>query len=151
MRTVKDILDTKEAASNFISPDNMVIDALKKLISVNLSYLIVQENGDYKGIFSERDYTRKLVIEGRSSRETKVGEVMTTNLPEAGLDSTVEDCMYKMNMRGARYVAVFDGDEFRGIITIHDLLRQILANKQEVFSDTLTNELLNTDESAKIF
>lgn len=151
MRTVKDILETKEAPSNFIEPDIMVIDALKKLISVNLSYLIVRENGEYKGIFSERDYTRKLVLEGRSSRETRVGEVMTTSLPEVTLESTVEDCMYKMNMRGARYLAVFDGDEFKGIITIHDLLRLILANKHEVFSDALTNELLNTDESSKIF
>lgn len=151
MRTVKNILDTKDEPSNFIEPTAMVIDALKKLISVNLSYLIVRENGEYKGIFSERDYTRKLVLEGRSSRETMVRDAMTTNLPEVSPDDSVEDCMYKINMRGVRYLAVFDGDDFKGIVTIHDLLRQILANKHEIFNDSLTNQLLNTDESSKIF
>src|SRR3954469_24859840 len=104
MRTVQNILDHKEQTSNFIEPTSMVIDALKTLINVNLSYLIVKENGEYKGIFSERDYTRKLVLEGRSSRETMVRDVMTTNLPEVHLNNTVEECMYLINQRGSRYL-----------------------------------------------
>jgi CBS domain-containing protein len=128
----------------------MVIDALKKLISVNLSYLIVYENGEYAGIFSERDYTRKLVLEGRSSRDTMVKDAMTTELPQAGLSTTVEDCMYLMNSRGSRYLAAFNDDKFIGIITIHDLLREALASKEDVFNDA-SSQLLNTDESAKFF
>lgn len=150
MRTVENILDTKEDASNTIEPEAMVIDALKKLISVNLSYLVVMENGKFAGIFSERDYTRKLVLEGRSSRDTMVRDVMTTNLPVVSPSKSVEDCMYLMNTRGARYLAAFDDDEFEGIITIHDLLRQALASKHEVFDDTV-NELINHDESGKVF
>lgn len=150
MRTVENILDTKEDASNSIGPDVMVIDALKKLISVNLSYLVVRENDQFLGIFSERDYTRKLVLEGRSSRDTVVRDVMTTNLPVVGLSKTVEDCMYLMNTRGSRYLAAFDEEHFEGIITIHDLLRQALASKHEVFDDTV-NELINHDESGRVF
>jgi signal-transduction protein with cAMP-binding, CBS, and nucleotidyltransferase domain len=105
MYTVEDILKTKEQASNTIDPTAMVIEALQKLISVNLSYLVVFEGGEFKGIFSERDYTRKLVLQGRSSRDTMVREVMTTELPEVTLANTVEDCMYQMNTRGARYLA----------------------------------------------
>lgn len=150
MRTVENILETKEEASNTIAPEAMVIDALKRLISVNLSYLIVEEDGEFIGIFSERDYTRKLVLEGRSSRDTMVRDVMTTNLPVVSLSKTVEDCMYLMNTRGARYLAAFDGDEFKGIVTIHDLLRQALASKHDVFNDTV-NELINTDESGRVF
>ena len=150
MRTVENILDTKEETSNTIGPEAMVIDALKKLISVNLSYLIVMENGQFLGIFSERDYTRKLVLEGRSSRDTMVRDVMTTNLPVVNLSKTVEDCMYLMNARGARYLAAFDEDHFEGIITIHDLLRQALGSKHEVFDDTV-NELINHDESGRVF
>jgi CBS domain-containing protein len=150
MRTVENILDTKEETSNTIGPDAMVIDALKKLISVNLSYLVVMENGQFLGIFSERDYTRKLVLEGRSSRDTMVRDVMTTNLPVVNLSKTVEDCMYLMNARGARYLAAFDEDHFEGIITIHDLLRQALGSKHEVFDDTV-NELINHDESGRVF
>ena len=150
MRTVENILDTKEETSNTVGPEAMVIDALKKLISVNLSYLVVMENGQFLGIFSERDYTRKLVLEGRSSRDTMVRDVMTTNLPVVNLSKTVEDCMYLMNARGARYLAAFDEDHFEGIITIHDLLRQALASKHEVFDDTV-NELINHDESGRVF
>src|SRR3954463_7534564 len=151
MKTVEDILRTKEPASNSIETTAMVIDALKKLINVNLSYLIVFEDNRYVGIFCERDYTRKLVLQGRSSRDTMVREVMTTELPQVTLMDTVEDCMYQMNMRGARYLAVFDGDEFAGIVTIHDLLRQVLASKGQVFDNTLANSLLDTEETGKFF
>jgi signal-transduction protein with cAMP-binding, CBS, and nucleotidyltransferase domain len=151
MKTVEDILRTKENASNTIEPAAMVIEALQKLIAVNLSYLVVFENGEYTGIFCERDYTRKLVLEGRSSRDTMVRDVMTTELPEVTLTDTVEDCMYQMNTRGARYLAVFDGGDFAGIITIHDLLREVLASKEQVFDNTLANSLLDSEESGKFF
>ena len=151
MRTVQNILELKENPDNIISPEIMVIDALKKLISVNLSYLIVYEDEKFAGIFSERDYTRKLVLEGRSSRDTQVRDVMTTDLPIVSRTNTVEDCMYQMNTRGSRYVAVFDDENFKGIITINDLLREVLANKEQVFDDNLTSHLLDTDEGGKIF
>lgn len=149
MKTVSNIFETKHEPLHSIEPNTMVIDALKKLISVNLSYLIVNENGEYKGIFSERDYTRKLVLEGRSSRDTMVKDVMTVELPEVTLSTTVEDCMYLMNTRGSRYLAAFDDNEFKGIITIHDLLREALASKEDVFNNA--SQLLDTDEGGKIF
>src|SRR5215212_10077992 len=151
MQTVKNILETKEKPTNAIEPSALVIKALQKLISVNLSYLIVVEDNEFKGIFSERDYTRKLVLQGRSSRDTTVRDVMTTDLPRVSLSNTVEDCMYQMNTRGARYLAVFEGNNFVGIITIHDLLRKVLASKQEVFNTSLTNSLLDNDEGGKFF
>ncbi|HEX8357632.1 MAG TPA: CBS domain-containing protein [Segetibacter sp.] len=151
MNTVETILKNKEEDANTIEPTAMVIEALQKLISVNLSYLIVVEDGQFKGIFSERDYTRKLVLQGRSSRDTMVSEVMTTELPEVDLENTVEDCMYQMNARGARYLAAFDGGRFAGIITIHDLLRCVLANKHHIFDNSLTNSLIDNEESGKFF
>lgn len=151
MRTVQNILEQKENVDNVIAPETMVIDALKKLISVNLSYCIVKENGQYQGIFSERDYTRKLVLEGRSSRETMVKDVLTVNLPVVSPESTVEECMFAVNKKGSRYLSVFDGESFVGIITINDLLREILANKSSVFDDELTSSLIDTDEHGKVF
>lgn len=149
MRNVLNILETKEEAGNRIEPTAMVIDALQKLISVNLSYLVVYEGDNYLGIFSERDYTRKLVLEGRSSRETMVRDVMTTELPKVTLNTTVEDCMYSMNNRGSRYLAAYKDEKFIGIITIHDLLREALASKENVFNNA--SQLLDSDESGKIF
>lgn len=151
MRTVQNLLDNKQIVDNTIDPSTMVIDALKKMISVNLSYLIVKDNDEYKGIFCERDYTRKLVLEGRSSRETMVKDVMTVNLPRVALENTVEECMFKVNKQGSRYLAAFDNHTFAGIITINDLLREVLANKSDVFNNALTASLLDTDEHGKIF
>lgn len=151
MRIVSDILQTKEKPTNIIESDCIVFDALQKLLSVNLSYLIVMDNGVFKGIFCERDYTRNVILKGRSSKETKVQDVMTTQLPEVSPSNTVEDCMYKMNKRGTRYLAVYDGKEFEGIITIHDLLRQILANKHEVFDNVLASSLIENDEAVGKF
>jgi len=151
MLTVQDILKTKEKPTNIIEPTALVIDALKKLATVNLSYLIVMEGDEFKGIFSERDYTRNLVLKGRSSRDTMVQEVMNTDLPEVSLSKTIEDCMYLMNVRGNRYLAVYDDDnKVAGIITIHDILRQVLAKKQDAFASSLSG-LLDKDESGKIF
>ncbi len=151
MHTVENLLRTKDKPTNTIEPGALVIEALQKLISVNLSYLIVFDDSNFLGIFTERDYTRKLVLQGRSSRETIVRDVMTTELPEVTLDKTVEDCMYQMNKRGARYLAAFDKDNFAGIITIHDLLRDVLANKQEIFDNSLANTLIDNEESGKFF
>ena len=151
MRTVKNILDIKSKFSNVIEPKVLVIEALKKLNEYNLSYLIVMDGDNFKGIFSERDYSRNLILKGRSSRDTMVDEVMTTDLPVVYLDNSVEDCMYKMNTQGARYLLAYDNQEFVGVITIHDLLRQVIANRELVFDYTLTNQLLDNDESCRIY
>src|SRR5689334_21141192 len=81
MRTVKDILDSKSKSFNHVEPDTLVIDALNLLNSVNLSYLVVMDQNNYKGIFSERDYTRNVILKGRASNSTAVREAMTTDLP----------------------------------------------------------------------
>jgi CBS domain-containing protein len=80
-----------------------------------------------------------------------VRDVMTTELPEVNVDSTVEDCMYQMNKRGARYLTAFENGQFVGIITIHDLLRTVLANKSDLLDSSLTNSLIDNEESGKFF
>lgn len=128
----------------------MVIDALNMLNTVNLSYLIVMDSSGYKGIFSERDYSRNVVLKGRSSNSTTVGEVMSTDLPIVNFTDTIEHCMTLIDMHKTRYLLAFDDDEhFAGVITIHDLLRQIIANPQ--FDPTLANRLLDQDEGGRIY
>ena len=146
MRTVKDIIASKPRTFNFIAPTALVIDGLQLLNTVNLSYLVVTDNDEYKGIFSERDYTRNVILKGRTSKETTIQDVMTTDLPIMELSDTVENCMNTMNSYKTRYLLAFDGPHFKGVITIHDLLRQVLASKEEVFDTSLTNALLDNDE-----
>lgn len=147
MRTVKDILDNKPQAFNVIRPDAMVIDGLNMLNSVNLSYLIVMDGDEYLGIFSERDYSRNVVLKGRSSRTSTVAEVMTVDLPVVQLHDTVEQCMNVMNSFRTRYLLAYDDNHtFKGVITIHDLLRQVLTSKEAVFDASITEQLINHDE-----
>ncbi|HKH61510.1 MAG TPA: CBS domain-containing protein [Flavitalea sp.] len=146
MRRVKDIIASKPEAFNSISPEALVFDALQLLNSVNLSYLIVLEGDKYKGIFSERDYTRNVILKGRSSKDTIVEQVMTTDYPKVEVTDTVEYCMNLINTHKTRYLLAFDDQNFVGVITIHDLLRQVIASKEEVFDHTLTNQLLDNAE-----
>lgn len=146
MRRVKDIIASKPTISNTIDPGALVIDGLQMLNSVNLSYLIVMEGDQYKGIFSERDYTRNVILKGRSSKETLVEQVMTSDYPHVETTDSVEYCMNLINTHKTRYLLAFDDRKFVGVITIHDLLRQVIASKEEVFDHTLTNQLIDNAE-----
>ncbi len=151
MRTVKDMLNSKPEIYNTIEPSALVIDALTMLNSVNLSYLLVKEGNEYKGIFCERDYSRNVILKGRSSLTTAVQEVMTIDLPIVEITDTVEHCMNSMNLHKTRYLLAYDGNSFAGVITIHDLLRQVIANKELVFDSSLAEQLIGQDEGNKIY
>lgn len=146
MRTVYDLLKSKPVIFNIIDPDTLVIDALQMLNSVNLSYLVVKKNDEFKGIFCERDYSRNVILKGRSSANTKVKEVMTNDLPIVEGSDTVEHCMNLMISHKARYILAYDDQQFSGVITIHDLLRQVLSNKEQVFDHSMAEQLLSHEE-----
>lgn len=151
MRTVKNIIDSKGKPTNIVSSDTLVIDALNQMNTVNLSYLIVMDGKEYKGIFSERDYSRNVILKGRHSNSTTVLEVMTTDLPKVALTDTVEHCMKTMTENRTRYLLAIDTNKkFAGVITIHDLLRQVLASREDVF-DTAARQWLDHDESGDIY
>jgi len=151
MKIVKEMIAEKPKAFNFIEPEALVINALNMLNSVNLSYVVVMEGHEFKGIFSERDYARNLILKGRSSTTTEVQEVMSTDFPFVELNDTVEYCMNLMNTRKARYLLAFGKGEFVGVITIHDLLRQVIFNREEVFDHSAAKQLLDADESSRVF
>ena len=151
MRTVIELLRSKPIAFNSVDADALVIDALQMLNSVNLSYLVVKKADEFKGIFCERDYSRNVILKGRSSSNTKVQEVMTTDLPMVEVHDTVEHCMNLMLSHKARYLLAYDDQKFAGVITIHDLLRQVISNKEAVFDNIVAEQLLSQDEGRKIY
>ena len=123
MRTVYDLMRSKPVVFNNINEDALVIDALQMLNSVNLSYLVVKKGDEFKGIFCERDYSRNVILKGRSSANTRVKEVMTNDFPMVETSDTVEHCMNLIISHKARYILAYDDQQFVGVITIHDLLR----------------------------
>jgi CBS domain-containing protein len=151
MRTVQNIIHSKAKPNNIISSTSLVIDALSKLTAVNLSYLIVMDGNDFKGIFSERDYTRNVILKGRASNTTKVADVMSTDVPKVSVTDTVEECMNMINTHKTRYLLAYDDDQFVGVVTIHDLLRQVISSREDVFNQNLTRSMIDYDEGSRIY
>jgi signal-transduction protein with cAMP-binding, CBS, and nucleotidyltransferase domain len=151
MVSVKEILRKKKKPNNVTQSTALVIDALKMLNSVDLSYLIVMDGNEFRGIFCERDYCRNVILKDRSSKTSTVEEVMTTDLPKVETSDTAEFCMDTMNQHKTRYLLAFEDSGFAGVITIHDLLRQVLSNREYVFDHSVAEKLLEQEEGDKIF
>ena len=128
MRTVREIIEVKGPHSNFINAGDTVLEAAAVMKSKNISYLIVRKNRKYAGIISERDCVYKLILQDKHSSTTFVNEIMSIDLPVAELDDKAEQCMILITSSGSRYLSVFDGNKFKGIITIHDLIREAIAS-----------------------
>ena len=149
MRTVANILMNKPPVFNFIDPDAKVIEALQLMNSVNLSYLVVKREDAFHGIFSERDYSRNVILKGLHSDTCSVKEVMSHSLPMIGMQETVEQCMNLLNIHKTRYLIVFDDQEFKGVVTINDVLREAIENKEMVFDKLMLRETAEMQD--KIF
>lgn len=134
MRTVANMLQSKSPVFNFISPEAKVIEGLQLMNSVNLSYLVVKEDEKFLGIFSEREYSRNVILKGLHSDSSSIKEVMTTAVPRIDINETVEHAMELLNSHKTRYLVVFDqNDNFHGVVTINDVLREALINKELIF------------------
>jgi CBS domain-containing protein len=131
MRTVSEILKQKGPQFNYIDAKRTVLEGISLMKTENISYLIVRENGEYAGIVSERDYTHKVILQNKHSDTTLVKDIMSKDLPVAALTDTAEQCMMLMNSSKSRYLPVFDGLEFKGVITIHDLMREAIAANEK--------------------
>ena len=132
MRTAKDILQQKGAQFNFISHNENVLYAIGIMKAENISYLIVKDSEDkYLGIFSESDYAHKVILENKQSANTRVSEIMTSSLPNASPDDSTSKLMLLINNSKARYIPVFEGNVFVGVITIHDLMREAMADYEK--------------------
>lgn len=142
MRTAKDILQQKGTQFNFIQPDKSVLEAIGLMKAENISYLIVlNKDGKYMGIFSERDYTHKVILEGKQSATTKVGDIMTANLANAAPEDSTSKLMLLINNSKARYIPVFDANNFVGVITIHDLMREAMSDYEKGKQNLDTHQL----------
>lgn len=131
MTTVKDILSRK-GDTVCIYSKAAVLEALKIMDEKNIgSLLVLNENDQYVGLFTERDYSRKVVLKGKNSTSTPVEEIMTTNLPTVGLKDSVEHCRQLMSSQNIRYLPVFSGNELKGIISMSDVVKETIAMQQE--------------------
>lgn len=130
MKSVKQILQDKGSKVWKVTPDISVFNALELMSEKNVGALLVYDADRLIGIFSERDYARKVILKGKSSKNTHVEEIMSTKVLHVGPDQSIEECMALMTDKRIRHLPVLVGDELLGIISMGDVVKAIISEQQ---------------------
>lgn len=134
MKTVAEILAVKHRDVIGVTPSTTVLDALKLMADNNIGSLLVIESGEYRGLMTERDYARKVILVGKASVDTKVGDIMSTDLPQIAPETSVEVCMQLMSSRNIRYLPVFADGHLHGIVSVNDVIKAVIDHQAETIS-----------------
>ena len=129
MATIEQLLDSKGHEIYSISPDDSVYLAIERMSGKGVGALVVLEDGRLVGMVSERDYARKVILQGRSSRQTRVGDIMTTDVICVRPTSSVDECMALLTEKRIRHLPVLQGGKLKGIVSIGDLVKETLSEK----------------------
>ena len=139
MKTLKQLIESKNKKLAFVSPDQTVLRALEIMAEHDVGALLVLDGKRLAGVFSERDYARKVILQGKASKHTKVSEVMSGKVTYVTLDRTVEECMAIMTEKHFRHLPVLDDDlNVVGIVSIGDLIKETIS-QQKFIIDQLEN------------
>jgi CBS domain-containing protein len=134
MKKVADILARKGTHVTSVPAHTNVIDALRLMATQNIGSVMVMDDRRFLGIMTERDYSRKVVLKGRSSADTQVSDIMSTGFPPITPQHTVETCMQLMADHHVRYLPVFEGNAVRGIISINDVVKETILMQEETIT-----------------
>ncbi len=131
MKKVSNILARKGNNVVAIDGGTAVLDALKLMADKNIGSVVITEDGAYAGLLTERDYARKVILQGKSSLETQVREIMSTDFPHMIPENSVETCMHVMSENNIRYLPIFKNNELCGIISISDVVTETILSHEE--------------------
>jgi CBS domain-containing protein len=131
MKNVSDIFKRKGLHNVTVTQDSTVLDALKIMAEKNIGSVVVMEGDQYVGLFTERDYARKVILHGKTSSELTVGEIMSEYLPKASPKTSLEECMEIMTNHNIRYLPVFEGEEYIGVISIIDVVKETMMAQRD--------------------
>lgn len=137
MKPVSELFNNRSGSSNVlwsIKPDDTVFDAIKVLAERGVGALIVMEKGKLVGIVSERDYTRKIALQGKNSKEALVKDIMTANVLVVSPQTRTRECMAIMSEKNIRHLPVVDGDTVVGMLSIRDLMNDIISDHEFTIS-----------------
>nr|WP_121269186.1 CBS domain-containing protein [Pedobacter schmidteae] len=143
MGKVRNILEGKSRVIISVNTDTTVFKALELMLEKNIGALLVMEHERLRGIFTERDYARKVVLRGKSSKLMKIKEIMVDDVVVVTSDTTIEDCMWLMTNRFIRHLPVVDEDRITGIISIGDVVKYII-NEQKFIIGNLEHYITGT-------
>ena len=133
MKKVSQILARKGNHVVSVDGSTTVLDTLKLISEKNIGSVVITENVEYAGLFTERDYARKVILMGKLSSETSVSEIMSTDLPHIAPDFSIEVCMHILGDKNLRYLPVFDHNhKFCAIISIGDIVNETIHTQKEL-------------------
>ena len=132
MGKVRNILQSKNEVIFTVLPDTTVYRAIELMCQKNIAAIIIEENGKLSGIFTERDYARKVVLKGKSSKATLIRELMTLDPFTVTPESTIEECMGLMNDKRIRHLPVVENGKLLGVISVGDLIRFIIEEQRTI-------------------
>jgi CBS domain-containing protein len=130
MKNVAHILARKGNNVISVNPDFHVLAALGIMAEKNIGSVVVMDGENYCGLLTERDYARKVILKGKTSADTRVGDIMSTDLPRISPSDTLEQCMRLMSEANIRYLPVFENDSLSGIISINDVVKETILDQQ---------------------
>jgi signal-transduction protein with cAMP-binding, CBS, and nucleotidyltransferase domain len=134
MRLLSELMEKRDIKAWSVGPQDSVFSALQVLSDRDVGALMVIENGKLVGVFSERDYTRKIALSGRSSKDTKVQDIMTSQVLTVTAKTRTRDCMALMSQKKIRHLPVMDGDRAIGMISIRDIMDDIISDHELTIS-----------------
>mgnify|MGYP006286210505 CR=1 FL=1 len=133
-KKVADILLRKGSSIISVSPHTSVLEALKIMSNQNIGSIMVIDNGRFVGLMTERDYSRKVVLQGKSSTDTRVQDIMSSDLPRVTPNDLIEYCMQLMSDKNIRYLPVFENNLVIGIVSINDVVKETIIAQQETIT-----------------
>lgn len=131
MRTVRQLLDTKSPEVHSISPDAPVIDAIRLMAERRIGALLVMDGARLAGILSERDYARKIVLQGRSSKDTPVRDIMTADVVSVTPQHNTDQCMQLVTDSRIRHLPVVEDGQVIGVVSIGDLVKAVIEEQRQ--------------------
>ena len=131
MKTISQLLQAKGREIHSIAPGARVFDALRLMADKNVGALVVLDDGKLAGIFSERDYARKVILLGKSSHDIAVREIMTAKVITVHPGQTIEECMALMTAKRIRHLPVTEGERLIGVLSIGDLVKEVIAEQEQ--------------------
>ncbi len=134
MKLVSELLNARDGTLWHVRPEDSVFEALEVLAEHNVGALVVMDGGRLAGVVSERDYTRKVALQGRNSRTTTVAEIMTRQVVTVSPDTRTQVCMALLSEKKIRHLPVVDGATVLGMISIRDIMDDIIADREETIA-----------------
>ena len=135
MNTIKTLLRNKGGDVWSVLPESSVYDAIHLMAEKEIGALLVMETDQLVGIISERDYARQIILKGRSSHDTHVKEVMTSNVITATRQNSIDDCLELMSRHRFRHLPIVDEDKVVGVVSVGDLVKAIISDQQETIHE----------------